>query len=181
MKEVPLSRGLVALVDDEDYGLVSQIKWHAAKGGRGGRWYATACLGRAQAKEYGRRHLRMHRLILGYPDAMIDHRDRNGLNNQRSNLRIATNQQNQANKYTWRGKSRFKGVSWHRRSGRWQVFIQVDGKNKHLGDFRNPIQAAFAYDDAAVNVFGEYACLNFPERVLGVGVEPTRAVRPTGS
>jgi hypothetical protein len=156
MKEVLLYGGLVALVDDADYELVSQYKWHAK------RWrttfYAGACLP-------GHHHLRMHRLILGAPAGIeVDHQDRDGLNNQRGNIRLATHSQNQANAikhplFKGRGTSTFKGVT-RMPYGRWVARICVDREWKYLGYFASESDAALAYNNAALLHFGEFARLN---------------------
>lgn len=152
MKEIPLTKGYVALVDDEDFERLSRWKWCAAER-RGGRVYASRAGGR----------ILMHREILGLTDFRIktDHADRNGLNNQRHNLRAATNQQNLSNIGPKRqNRSGFKGVSWFAARGKWIATIQVNGRSKALGYFTSAEAAAKAYNDAAVEHFGEFAWLN---------------------
>lgn len=164
---IPLTRGMFAEIDDADWDLVKPFKWHAnrARSIHSERWYACACLGRPQAKQVGRRHLKMHRLLLGWPPQMVDHRDGNGLNNRRGNLRLATDTQNQANKSSQvTSRSRFKGVSWHKGDGSWQVRI----RDRWIGHFDDEIEAAHAYDRAAVIEFGEFARLNFEENRHGI-------------
>ncbi len=155
--EIPLSRGLVAVVDDEDYGrLVSIGPWHAHRSGR--NFYASR-----SAWVNGRcRTIRMHNLITGQP--YIDHVNGNGLDNRRVNLRQATHIQNMRNRRTGSNNtSGFKGVGLHR--GRWQARIWVAGSMKSLGLFATPEMAARAYDAAAVELFGEFARLNLPDRI----------------
>jgi hypothetical protein len=103
----------------------------------------------------------MHRLILRVDaNTQVDHRDGNGLNNTRGNLRPATHAQNQHNSRLRKdNQSGFKGV--HRQGNRWVARIRVDGEQKHLGSFRTPEEAARAYDAAALRLRGEYARLNF--------------------
>lgn len=107
----------------------------------------------------------MHREILGLPigrEPRVDHRDSNGLNNQKENLRIATQLENSRNRA--RGAlntSGYKGVCWHKRAKKWAVSIRYDGKRMHLGLFANKIAAAAVYDDAARKLFGEFAKCNF--------------------
>jgi AP2 domain len=155
MKTITLTQGKVALVSDEDYLLVSQHKWHAARN------YAHTSVRIANGKQTT---LQMHRLILGVTDAnvLVDHADGDGLNNQRYNIRPATATQNQANKRKFGVTSKYRGVSWHKMSRKFEAQIQVKGKNKHLGCFSSEVDAARRYDGAAVEHFGEFARLNFP-------------------
>jgi hypothetical protein len=104
----------------------------------------------------------MHRAILeGAPQ--VDHIDGDGLNNQRSNLRPATQAQNMANsrKYST-NTSGFKGVGWHKAAKKWRADITFDYKTRYLGLFPTAEDAARAYDSAAKSLFGVFACLNFP-------------------
>jgi hypothetical protein len=103
----------------------------------------------------------MHQLIAGH--ARTDHRNNYGLDNQRHNLRPVTSAQNGQNGPPNMGSvSRYKGVSWHRRCGKWQVHITADGKRRGAGYFTDETEAARAYDAAAREAYGEYAYLNFP-------------------
>ncbi len=166
MVEVALSKrsqkwkGMVAWVDERDYLLVSSYSWHAQE--KRSTFYAATRV--AHPASPGRTTLRMHRLILGleFGDGrLIDHIDGNGLNNQRSNLRIATNSQNQMNRGSQRGSSsRFAGVSFHKQSGRWQARITCDARLQHLGLHKTEEEAALAYNQAALAVHGEFARLN---------------------
>lgn len=162
--DIPLTQGLLARIDADDFALVSRFKWHAAKNGHG-MPYACACLGKAQAVEMGKRHIKMHRLLLGFPPGEIDHIDGDTLNNCRSNLRSATHTQNQANtskRNAIAKTSRFKGVSWHRGSRQWQVFMKIDGRNAYLGAFKSEVEAAEHYDSIARKRFGKFARPNLP-------------------
>lgn len=109
----------------------------------------------------------MHRFIMGVTDSrFVDHRDHNPLNNQRSNLRICTpaeNCRNSRKRSAARASSRFKGVCWHKGRSRWRASIVVNYKNITIGQFADELEAARAYDRAAREHFGEFACLNFPE------------------
>ena len=156
MKEIKLSQfgkkrslNLVALVDDEDYHFVNQIKWYADK--RSGRFYAR----------HGQLHL--HRYILCVTDEkiMVDHIDGDALNNQKSNLRKATRSQNGANRIKKTvTSSQYVGVSFHRVTNKWMANIRKDKKLRFLGRFENETDAALAYNKAAVEVHGEFASLN---------------------
>jgi AP2 domain./HNH endonuclease. len=161
--EIPLTRGYVATIDDSDLELVEPHKWHAQRGRR--TWYAVRQIG-------GRGNIitiLMHRVILGITDSNIecDHRDGNGLNNQRSNLRPATKSQNRRNQAKHAGcSSRFKGVSFQRRNTHrpWVATIGYGTPvvTTYLGAFATEEDAAHAYDRAALQLFGEFARLNFP-------------------
>ena len=148
MKEMPLTHGLVALVDDEDFDKLSVRKWHAAKSNTG--WYAKA--------KINGKIVRMHRIIC--PEFhKIDHKNRNTLDNRKENLRPCTNSLNQGNQGLKKNKtSRFKGVCWE--NNKWLSSITNFGKTKTLGRFRSERLAAIAYDFAAQQVFGEFACTN---------------------
>jgi len=159
MKEIKLSKGLVALVDDEDFEELSKYNWYA-------------CFNRI--KYYARRHqmingkktkVYMHRQILGLtnPKIFADHIDGDGLNNQKHNLRAASNSQNLANVNKRKGtSSKYKGVNYRKATGKWQVHIQHQGKLHFVGTFDNEIDGAKAYDKKATELFGEFAKLNFP-------------------
>lgn len=115
---------------------------------------------------YKSKHYYLHKMIaekLGW-FGRIDHIDRNRLNNHRSNLRQATNSQNLANaNLSISNKSGFRGVYKHTKSGKWIAQICISGKNKNLGSFNIPEDAARAYDKAALEIFGEFANPNFKE------------------
>jgi hypothetical protein len=159
MREIVLNQGKVALVDHGDFEWLSQWKWYALKGAN--TWYAH----RHVIKKGKGTMVSMHRALLGEPpNASVDHIDRNGLNNQRSNLRICSRAQNAYNAQKWSSNtSGFKGVSWRRSKRKWRAQIQAYGKgNKHLGYFDSPVDAAHAYDRAAMQYHGQFALLNFP-------------------
>lgn len=157
MREIPLSRGLVALVDDEDYDwLVARGRWYAITGNARGKFYAAHGLG-------GGRVELMHRVILGAPKGrVVDHLNSVAVDNRRANLRLCTPWENAANRHKERGTSRFKGVSWHKRGNAWQAAIRVHGVGHYLGWFKNEAEAALVYDAAARRYLGVNAPLNFP-------------------
>ena len=158
MKRIPLTHGKFALVDDGDYEDLSQFRWFADRGRN--TFYAARNIrvGKKQIIE------RMHRRVLGlkFGDGRIaDHKDENGLNNQRDNLRIATKAENGRNqKVRCDNTSGFRGVYWQRRDGKWQAQIKVDSREIYLGLFHSPMVAALAYNAAAIKYFGEFANLN---------------------
>lgn len=163
MKKIPLSQGKFALVDDEDFEWLNQWKWQAHKSYN--NWYATR---KVRGIDNVRKELKMHRQILGITDLKIlgEHADGDGLNNQRHNLRPATNSENQKNKKS-RGTSRYLGVCWHKTRGYWLAKIVIDGKQKHLGCFSDEVLAAKSYNDMAKIHHGAFARLNaIPADVL---------------
>lgn len=159
-REVPISRGMVAVVDEQDYELVSgEMPWVALRG-KNGNWYAY------HSRRRGAERALMHRLIVGaLPGEYVDHRNGDGLDNRRENLRRCTNAQNMWNVRCGRGKSPYKGVSTHPHTvGRWRAYIVKGARQRHLGYFDTEIEAAMAYDVAAAEMFGEFAKLNLPPR-----------------
>lgn len=157
MKQITLTQGKVALIDDGDFEFLSGFKWFAVFDGY--NWYA--------ASKISCRSVKMHQLLMSVNGGSeIDHRDNNGLNNQRSNLRICTHRNNIRNKkIASRNKSGLKGVSWKPHISRWIAQIKTDDKVVHLGTFIKKEDAAMTYDAAAEKHFGEFACTN---RKLGL-------------
>jgi len=156
MKEIQLTQGKVAIIDDEDLEKVYQYKWCACKGGK--TFYAQRNI-----KINGKYTMvSMHRFIMDYPIGLqVDHINHNGLDNRKENLRVCNAAQNQ-----WNQKSRtdnasgFRGVSLFGK--KWRAHIRISSKKIYLGSFNAKEEAAFAYDKKAVELFGEFACLNFP-------------------
>ena len=107
----------------------------------------------------------MHRIILkAKKGQVVDHKDHNGLNNQKYNIRICTNSQNLQNKRKRKNTlSKYKGLHPSSNNKKWIACICVKSKMKYLGSFNTQKQAAIAYDIAALRYYKEYALLNFPE------------------
>lgn len=152
LREIALTKGRVALVDDSDYERISSEKWFASTNG-----YAVRTVRMPNA---GNIRIHMHRTILGISDAsvLVDHINGDGLDNRRSNLRICSKSENLRN----RGKpasntSGYKGVAWSKAAGKWQAYITVEGKRKHLGLFETPEAGHAAYCEAATKLHGEFA------------------------
>jgi len=152
MKEIQLTRGYVALVDDEDYELVSQYNWSVSI--KNHTCYARSRLGKADNPD-----TLLHRFLLNAPAGVeVDHKDGNGLNCQRSNIRLATSKQNNCNK--WVQGEGYRGVTL-RPNGRYQARIRDDERRIVIGTFDTDLEAARAYDEAARKYHGEFAMLNF--------------------
>jgi hypothetical protein len=159
MKEIQLSQGKLAQVDDEDFEYLLQWRWSYLKGARTG--YAV----RTVKDEEGKKHnILMHRLLMSTPKGMeCDHRDGNGLNNQSTNLRNCTSTENKRNVSKHKGVSSiYKGVWYDKKLNRWQVRVS----RLDVGRFKEEHHAALAYDLWATDMYGEFARTNF-KRVGG--------------
>jgi hypothetical protein len=165
-REIPLSKGLVALVDEDDYERASTYKWHAIKRGRLHHAMRSVKRGGVRSTVY------LHRWLMDAPTGIeVDHRNGDGLDNRRENLRLATHAKNAVN-HRRRGSSKssaFHGVCWHTWSQRWRVVICAGPKTSrgtakqiYVGVFRDETDAARAYDRAALIHHGEFAVTNFP-------------------
>lgn len=151
---IPLSQGLFAVIDGQDEDRVCIGKWTAARVGSSDCFYAF--------RKVAGRIVLMHRLVMGSPDSEVDHIDRDGLNNRRSNLRPCTTAQNAANRRKpISGKSsRFKGVSRRKEPGaKWRMSCAHQVER----EFDTEEAAARAYDEAARRIYGPFARVNFPE------------------
>ena len=166
MKEIRLTKGCIALVDDCDYERTSQFEWHATECFRSDRSLRNVYAARSIRKPDGSQTTQdLHRFIMGMTDKKIEvNHDHNGLNCQRFNLRLATRTNSMQNRRKQFGSSQFKGVTWRKRYKVWCAQIGIDGHRFHLGSFASEEQAALAYDAAARTHFGEFAVLNFPAR-----------------
>ncbi len=148
------------MVDDEDYDHLNSFRWHAHKGKSSLTLYAISSIGKG-----------MHNELIKVPDGfVIDHIDRNGLNNQKNNLRIVTASQNQMNKTVKCGNhSKYRGVDINtiKSKGRiytyFRVGIKLNNKHIHIGRYKDEKMAAKAYNEAAKKYHGEFAILNIIE------------------
>jgi hypothetical protein len=166
MKYIPLTRGSVALVDDEDYDFLMQWKWVESRGYAIRRPYMGK---KPNGQSRWGKTIMMHRVINSTPEGLdTDHINRDTLDNRRQNLRSATVSQNMGNQRPQIGKtSSYKGVYLDR--GMWRAAIQCNKKGKKLGYFLTEEAAAIAYNEAAKKLFGEFARLNtVPLTVVGI-------------
>ncbi len=150
MKQIPLTQGKFALVDDEDYEYLNQWKWH----------YASF---HAYRKDITGKTIAMHNLVIKPPKGkLVDHKNGNGIDNQRSNLRFATSKQNSYNSKKKPGKGNFKGVCQKAHyPNKYFTSISKDKKQYYIGYFENEHHAAVAYDLWADYFFGDFARTNF--------------------
>jgi hypothetical protein len=146
-----------AMVDDEDYDRVIEAgPWH-----RKVRSHTTYVY-RAIYADGRQITQQLHNFITGFD--RVDHIDHDGLNNQRLNLRLATQRQNMQNRRPLDAcTSQYKGVCWHKRGGKWQATIRIDGIQTYLGMFDDEVEAALTYDHHARIEYGDFAYLNFPD------------------
>lgn len=164
-KEIPLTRGYVTIVDDDLYEWLTQWKWFAC--GADGHVYART----RQKGTEGSKNVSMHRLVINAPDEYdVHHVNGNTLCNTRANLTVVTRKEHMAldlrcyggsrHKQNAPASSRYKGVDWYKRLKLWRARIRANGKSLHLGFFATEEEGAYAYNIAALEVFGEFAYLN---------------------
>ena len=167
MKEIALNgekgQGLYTLVDDEDYDYLKQFSWSLSRKG-----YAQAYIPVKFQEDYPSVNMQMQRMLMlnniTEKEQMVDHINRNKLDNRKENLRICTMTESNRNrgpiyfKHKANINSKYKGVDWNK--NKWRATIEVDRKKIHLGRFDNEQDAAMAYNEAAKKYFGEYAYLN---------------------
>jgi hypothetical protein len=155
-KEIPLTQGKLAIVDDDDYEELSQYQWYAKCSYS--MWYAVRDVGKVPH----RKHIRMHRVIAKVSDGLsVDHINGDSLDNRKENLRICTHKENSQNrKMPSNNTSGYKGVSVIA-SGKYQASIGVNGELIYLGLFGSAKQAALAYDKAAIEYHGRFSNTNF--------------------
>lgn len=151
-RTIQLTQGLVTVVDAEDYDFLSQWRWYANK--RPHTFYAI----RSTQTENGNRCVRMHSLILGTPKGLCsDHRNGNGLDNRRSNLRICTSEQNSRNKKMAKNNTTgCKGINWEANLNKWRVRIGIDGKRLFLGRYDDINEAIAVRLAKEKELYGEY-------------------------
>ncbi len=156
MKKIVLSQRRYALVDNSDFDYLNQWKWYAIKCNKS--FYAVRNSKWKNGKHYP---IKMHRLIMNTPKGkQVDHKDGNGLNNQRSNLRNCTARQNSMNRRKHsNSSSKFKGVT--KVAGKWKARISFKNKLIHIGNFYTQEEAAKEYDKKAKELHKEFALLNF--------------------
>ena len=160
MREIDITQGYKAQVDDEDFERVSAFKWQAnvrrRKDGTIQRVYVYRT-----CRTEGKHTQKLHRFILGISDfkVKVDHKDGNPLNCQKHNLRQATVAENTRNQRL-HNSTGYKGVAWNITSQKWQAKLTLQHKPVHLGLFTKIEDSARAYDAAAVRLFGEFACTN---------------------
>lgn len=162
IRGIPLTQGKIAIVDAEDYEWLSKYKWSALKGKY--TFYATRIVEKHKTKTA----ILMHREVLSLKkrDGKIsDHKNRNGCDNRRNNLRIVTVTTNNHNSKLQRNNtSGFRGVSWKKDRQKWKAYLMVDNKQVHLGYFDSSLNAALAYDREVKRIRDQFASINFPEK-----------------
>jgi hypothetical protein len=158
--KIPLTKGKFALIDAEDYPIVSQWKWSFND------TYATRgiYLGKINGKRRSQTQT-LHKQLMNTPKGFeIDHANGDQLDNRRKNLRVCTHKQNMANigkRSDREYSSSYKGVTWSKVLGKWLVTASLNGKAKYIGTYNDQIKAANAYDQYAKRTYGEFAKLNF--------------------
>lgn len=157
MHKIKLDKEFIAFVDDEDLEKVSNYTW-CLRWANGRKAYV-----RARVPNSGQpgKCIMLHRFIVDAPKwCVVDHVDGNPLNNTRSNLRVCTQAENSRNSISVSGSSKYKGVSYVKRINKWRSYIKFNYKQIFLGYFKEEIDAAYAYNDAAKLYFKEFARLN---------------------
>ena len=151
-KLIPLTQGKFTKVDNEDFDKVRGFNWNYSKMGTG----------------YSNNHRLglMHRYIMNAPKGkVVDHINHDTLDNRKSNLRICTQLENNANQRPYENSSsKYKGVSWDRENNKWRASTHWGGVNKSLGRYEKEEEAGVAYDLEAIHRQGDFAYLNFPEK-----------------
>lgn len=157
MKKIKLTKGFVALVDDEDFEYLNQWKWLM------GDMYAARTIMKVKADGSKLKTTQlMHKLLIDVPNGMyVDHINQNKLDNRKSNLRVCTFSENQRNRgKQLNNKTGYKGVSYKTKNKKFVAQIKVEKKQIHIGLFNCPVEAAKAYNQAAIKLHGKFAQLN---------------------
>lgn len=157
MKKISLSQGRFALIDAEDFEFLNQWEWCYSRGYALRNEYIGMIDGKQKAKR-----IPMHRLVNKTPDDLqTDHINGDKLDNRKCNLRSCTSSQNHMNKKSPKNStSKYKGVHWYKKGKKWKSEIRINKKGQYLGYFKSEIEAAKAYNKAAIELFGEFAKLN---------------------
>jgi len=159
MKEIILTKGCKALVDDEDYERINKFRWN----------FQSGRAGRSIGGRKNKVNFMLHWAIIGKPKKgfVVDHIDNNPLNNTRSNLRICTPGENAKNskQIGKNNTSGYKGVKWDKARNKWMASIMVEYRNKFLGRFESKEKAAICYNKAAKKYFGAFAKLNIIKKI----------------
>ena len=160
IKLIPLTQGQVTVVDAIEYESLSLWAWFAWRNNANSCYYAVHDAWDPETKRNVRIYMARH-IMNAPPDLQVDHINRNTLDNRRANLRLATQSQNQHNRPKWKKRvDGFKGVYQNADTKMWYACIWVNNKSVYLGQFADEISAAIAYNEAAVVLHGEFACLN---------------------
>jgi hypothetical protein len=167
-RTIPLTKGLFAIVDPDDYHRLVNFNWHANKSAH--THYAVRYLPKGNVVSPSNRRKNkieyMHHLIIDIPEGLFcDHINHNGLDNRKANLRPATLAQNirHRRKFKSPSRSKYKGLTWRKKEKAWHVRIYTNGKRIFIGSFKDEFAAAKAYDRAAKQFYGDFATLNFPQ------------------
>lgn len=155
MKKIKLTQGMFALVDDMDFEYLNQWKWHYNKGRGQGRAQRST----SRKSIEGKTSIFMHRIIMNVPkDMQIDHKNGNGLDNRKENLRVCTNMENNRNKGIARkNTSGVTGISWNKNYEKWHTYIKINNKFIFLGYFGDKEIAIQIRKQAEKQYFGEFA------------------------
>lgn len=158
MREISLKNGRIAIIDDEDYEIVSQYRWYLLKG----KNTEYACHKKTE-NAISLPTILMHRLVMNAPKgSQIDHINGDGLDNRKCNLRFCSHQENSRNSpKNWRGTSKYKGVGLCKRRKKWRARIKLNNKQVEIGCYNTEIEAATAYNMVALANFRQFARLNY--------------------